>query len=99
MLKVKCQLSIRRVRTLAALHGFSLGSVGTFPASAMDTVLLTPAEINTLVAGAGDPLLQMKESTFGMLNNAKLVDPPSCVGVVFTGDHAVLADTGLHLHA
>jgi serine/threonine protein kinase len=71
------------------------GAGGIFPASEMDTVLLTPAEINTLIAGAGDPLLQMKESTYGMLNNAKLVDPPSCVGVIFTGDHAVFADTGL----
>jgi hypothetical protein len=70
------------------------GASGIFPASAMDTVLLTPAEINTLLAGAGDPLLQMKESTYGMLNNARLVDPPSCVSVVFTGDHAVLTNTG-----
>ena len=30
-----------------------------------------------------------------MLNNAKLIDPPSCVGVIFTGDHAVFNNTRL----
>jgi serine/threonine-protein kinase len=71
------------------------GAGGPFPAAAMDTVLLSPAEINTLVAGSGGaPLLQTKQSTYGMLNNSKLVDPPSCVGVIFTGEHAVFDNTG-----
>lgn len=68
---------------------------GVFPASAIDTVLLTPTEINTLVAvGTIDPLLQIRQSTYGMLNNANLVTPSSCVGVIFTGEHAVFANTG-----
>lgn len=70
------------------------GAGGMFPASAMDTVLLTPAEINTLVASSGDPLLPIKQSTYGMLNGSSLVNPASCVGVIFTGDRAVFDKTG-----
>jgi PknH-like extracellular domain len=70
------------------------GLPGSFPASAIDTVLLTPTEINTLLAGAGDPLMVIKETTHGMLNNANLVTPPACVGVIFTGERTVFASTG-----
>lgn len=65
-----------------------------FPASAIDTVLLTPAEINTLIGGPGDPLMKVGQTTHGMLNNENLVTPPSCVGVIFTGERAVFAETG-----
>ncbi|MCV7007968.1 serine/threonine-protein kinase PknH/PknJ [Mycobacterium gordonae] len=66
-----------------------------FPASAVDTVLLTPTEINTLVAvGTLDPLLQVRQTTYGMLNNSNLVTPQECAGVIFTGERAVFADTG-----
>jgi hypothetical protein len=44
---------------------------GTFPASAVDTVLLTPVEINTLVSSS-DPLLQIKQTTYGARNDANL---------------------------
>ena len=57
-------------------------------------VLLTPREINTLVAGTSAPLMQVTETTGGMLNNANLVIPPDCVGVIFTGEHSVYATTG-----
>lgn len=56
-------------------------------------VLLTPKEINTLLAGTSAPLMQVSETTAGMLNNAKLVDPPECVGVIFTGERSVYAGT------
>jgi len=65
-----------------------------FPDSAIDTVLLTPAEITTLVGGPSEPLMQVEQTTHGMLNNQSLVTPPSCVGMIFTGERAVFADTG-----
>ena len=68
---------------------------GVFPASAVDTVLLTPTEINTLVAvGTVDPLLQARQTTYGMLNNSNLVTPQQCAGVIFTGERVVFADSG-----
>jgi hypothetical protein len=67
---------------------------GLFPSSAIDTVLLTPTEINTLVGGASDPLIQIKKTTHGMLNDTNLVSPPACVGVVFTAERDVFASTG-----
>jgi hypothetical protein len=58
-------------------------------------VLLTPVEINTLVAAnSTDSVLQAHQTTYGMLNNSNLVTPQQCVGVIFTGEHAVFADTG-----
>jgi hypothetical protein len=69
-------------------------SPGSFPASDIDTVLLTPTEINTLLAGSGDPLMVIKETTRGMLNDANLVTPSACVGVVFTGERTVFSSTG-----
>jgi serine/threonine-protein kinase len=65
-----------------------------FPASAIDTVLLTPAEINTLAASPIDPLMQIRQTARGMLNNSNLVTPPSCAGVIFTAERAVFAGTG-----
>jgi serine/threonine protein kinase len=65
------------------------------PDSAIDSVMLTAAEINTLVAASSaDPLLQEQQVTHGMLNNANLVTPRECVGVMFTGEHAVFEGTG-----
>lgn len=66
-----------------------------FPAAEIDTVLLTPAEISTLVGGPSDPLMVIDQTTHGMLDNANLVTPPECVGVVFTGERHVFANTGL----
>jgi len=66
----------------------------TFPASAIDTVLLTPAEINTLVAKNSDPLFQIKQSTYGMRNDSNLVSPSACAGVIFTAEHAIFNGTG-----
>ena len=44
-------------------------------------MLLTPTEINTLVAvGTVDPLLQARQTTYGMLNNSNLVTPQQCAG-------------------
>ncbi|MGV0625955.1 sensor domain-containing protein [Mycolicibacter minnesotensis] len=65
-----------------------------FPHSAIDTVLLAPAEITTLVGGSSEPLMQVEQTTHGMLNNQNLVAPPTCVGMIFTGERAVFADTG-----
>ncbi|MBZ4521834.1 serine/threonine-protein kinase PknH/PknJ [Mycobacterium avium] len=65
------------------------------PDSAIGSVMLTPAEINTVVtANSTEPLLQAQETTYGMLNDTNLVTPQECVGIVFTGEHAVFAGTG-----
>jgi len=51
------------------------------PDSAIDTVLLTPAEISTVITvSSTDPLLQAHQATYGMLNNTNLVTPQECVG-------------------
>jgi serine/threonine-protein kinase len=66
-----------------------------FPASAIDTVLLTPTEISTIVPVASTvPLPQVQQTTHGMLNNSNLVTPQDCVGMIFTAERAVFADTG-----
>lgn len=66
-----------------------------FPASAIDTVLLTPTEISTIVPVASTvPLAQVQQTTHGMLNNSNLVTPRHCVGMIFTGERTVFADTG-----
>ncbi|OBY29092.1 hypothetical protein ACT18_24970 [Mycolicibacter kumamotonensis] len=57
-------------------------------------MLLAPAEITTLIGGPSEPLMQVEQTVHGMLNNQNLVAPPSCVGMIFTGEHAVFADTG-----
>lgn len=65
------------------------------PDSAIGSVMLTPAEINTVVtANSTEPLLQAQQATYGMLNDTNLVSPQECVGIVFTGEHAVFAGTG-----
>lgn len=65
------------------------------PDSAIGSVMLTPAEINTVVtANSTEPLLQAQQATYGMLNDTNLVNPEECVGIVFTGEHAVFAGTG-----
>lgn len=66
----------------------------TFPASAIDTVFLTPAEVGALIGDPSDPLMQVEQTTHGMLNNQNLVTPQSCVGMIFTGERASFADTG-----
>ena len=72
----------------------------TFPAKAIDSVLLTPDEVNSILGTYGmsgnQRVGQMKvdRSTYGMADNSSLVKPPSCVGVVFGAEHEVYADTG-----
>jgi serine/threonine protein kinase len=71
-----------------------------FPAKAIDSILLTPDEVNGILGTYGmrgnQRVGQMKvdQSTYGMADNSSLVKPPSCVGVVFGAEHEVYADTG-----
>jgi serine/threonine protein kinase len=72
----------------------------TFPAKAIDDVLLLPDEVNSILATygmSGDKRIgQMKvdRSTYGMTDNSSLVKPANCVGVVFGAEHGVYADAG-----
>ncbi|RFZ63182.1 Serine/threonine-protein kinase PknF [Mycobacterium marinum] len=79
---------------LPTSSGSAPTSASPFPASEINTVLLTPTEINTLAASPTDPLMRVRQTTHGMLNNTNLVNPPACVGVIFTGERAVFADSG-----
>lgn len=73
-----------------------------FPAKAIDSVLLTPDEVNGIFGTYGmngnQRVGQMKvdRSTYGMADNSSLVKPASCVGVVFGAEHEVYADTGFN---
>jgi len=72
----------------------------TFPAKAIDDVLLKPEEVNSILATyamSGDKRVgQMKvdRSTYGMTDNSSLVKPSNCVGVIFGAEHEVYADAG-----
>lgn len=74
----------------------------TFPAKAIDSVLLTPDEVNSILGTygmSGDKRVgQMKvdSSTYGMADHSNAIKPPSCVGVVFGAEHEVYADTGFN---
>ncbi|WP_232518810.1 sensor domain-containing protein [Mycobacterium intracellulare] len=70
----------------------------TYPASAIDTLLLTPAQINTITGGVfhGQNSAQMvvTNSSYGMSDHADQVNPPSCVSVLFGADPSVYNGTG-----
>jgi serine/threonine-protein kinase len=72
----------------------------TFRAKSIDTVLLSAADLNTLLgtyAKSGDRevgMMKLDDSSYGMSDNSALVTPLNCVGVVFTAEHAVYGDTG-----
>ncbi|WP_445161440.1 serine/threonine-protein kinase PknH/PknJ [Mycobacterium sp. Dal123C01] len=70
------------------------------PAKAIDSVLLTPDEVNSIL-GTYDlngtsrvGVMKVDRSTYGMADNSSLVTPPSCAGVVFGAEHEVYANTG-----
>jgi serine/threonine-protein kinase len=70
-----------------------------FPAKAIDSVLLTADEVNSILetyAMSGSQrqgVMKVDRSTYGMADNSSLVTPSSCVGVVFGAEHTVYADT------
>jgi serine/threonine protein kinase len=69
-----------------------------YPASAIDTLLLTPAQIRTATGGVfrghtGADMV-VTNSSYGMSDHANQVDPPSCVGVIFGADPSVYNGTG-----
>lgn len=72
----------------------------TFPAKAVDSVLLTPEEVNKILGTYGISegqrvgRIKVDRSTYGMTDNSDVVRPSSCVGVLFGGEHDVYADTG-----
>jgi serine/threonine protein kinase len=69
-----------------------------YPASAIDTLLLTPVQISTTAGGVfrGQTGADMvvTNSSYGMSDHANQVDPPSCVGVIFGADPSVYNGTG-----
>nr|WP_248000860.1 sensor domain-containing protein [Mycolicibacterium sp. CBMA 334] len=74
----------------------------TFPASAIDQVLLNGRQLTTLlgVTVTDDPSgspngLSLDTSSYGTGDHSSQVTPRSCVGVVYTGEHEVYAPAGL----
>jgi serine/threonine protein kinase len=74
----------------------------TFSPKAIDQLLLTPDQLTKVLGtsvtkdpsegGPGGPGLN--SSSYGMPDHSDQVTPPSCVGVVFTGEHDVYAPAG-----
>jgi serine/threonine-protein kinase len=70
-----------------------------FPASSIETLMLTPAEIRRNTNGefhgptSGTDMI-MSDSSFGTYDKADYITPPSCVGLVFGADNSVYKDTG-----
>ena len=72
-----------------------------FPAKAIDSILLSPTEVNNILGTYATNatrgrvgLMKLDESRYGMSDNSAVVTPPECVGVIFTAEHQVYADTG-----
>ena len=69
-----------------------------FPASDIDSVLLTPSEITNITGGEfeGYPSgpVEVINSSLGTSDNTHAIDPPDCVGVIFGAEQQVYADTG-----
>ncbi|WP_460359114.1 serine/threonine-protein kinase PknH/PknJ [Mycobacterium sp. ZZG] len=72
----------------------------TFPASNIDSLLLTPEEITSLTGGAftGDPpnvgSVELVSSSQGTSDNARTVDPPACAGVIYGAEQQVYENSG-----
>ena len=70
----------------------------TLPASAIDTVILTPAEITQTTGGAleGYPSgpVELLSSSQGTTDNTHAIDPPDCAGVIFGAEQQIYAGTG-----
>jgi serine/threonine protein kinase len=70
-----------------------------FPASAIETLMLTPAEIRRNTNGEfhgptpGTDMI-MSDSSFGTYDKADYITPANCVGVVFGADNSVYKGTG-----
>ncbi|MGH3959854.1 serine/threonine-protein kinase PknH/PknJ [Mycobacterium sp.] len=75
-----------------------LAAPQVYPASAIDTLLLTPAQIRTTTGGVfhgqNDADMVVTNSSYGMSDHANQVDPPSCVGVIFGAEPSVYEGTG-----
>jgi serine/threonine-protein kinase len=79
----------------------TLPSAGAVPASSIDTLLPTAAEISKLLGitvtnntADSSGALKMDTSSYGTADHSAQVKPPSCVGVAFTAEHNVYGDTG-----
>jgi serine/threonine-protein kinase len=71
-----------------------------FPPKEIDEVLLSPEEVNNILGTFATSategqigLMKVDDSSYGMSDNAGLVTPQSCVGVIFTAEHAVYGGT------
>ncbi|WP_086084930.1 serine/threonine-protein kinase PknH/PknJ [Mycobacterium pseudoshottsii] len=71
-----------------------------FPPRTADDVLLTAAELSSLLGikvttdpNRGIDMLAMDSSAYGLSDHSRQVDPASCVGVAFTGEHQMYSDT------
>jgi Protein kinase domain/PknH-like extracellular domain len=71
----------------------------SFPASAIDSIMLTPAQIRSATGGvfhgvgAGQDMV-VASSSYGMSDSASQVRPPECVGVIYGAEHAVYGGSG-----
>ncbi|GAA2553756.1 hypothetical protein GCM10010409_31090 [Mycolicibacterium diernhoferi] len=71
-----------------------------FPASSIDSILLTPADITALTDGVfdGDPpggrAVELLNSSQGTSDNTHAADPSACVGVLHGAEQQVYAGTG-----
>lgn len=72
----------------------------TFAAASIDSVLLSPQEVNdelgTYATSATQrtPMMKLEDSSYGMSDNSALVTPQACVGLIFGAEHRVYAGTG-----
>lgn len=73
----------------------------TFPASAVDQVLLSPSQLSKILGvdvtdnpSSGPNALAIDASSYGTSDHASQVTPQSCVGVVYTGEHEVYSTAG-----
>jgi serine/threonine-protein kinase len=68
-----------------------------FPAGAINSVLFTAPQLNSLMATKstnGGDVLELEDSVYGMTDNSNLVTPPNCSGMIFTAEQILYADTG-----
>ena len=73
----------------------------TFPASAIDQVLLTPSQLTKILGvdvtdnpSSGPNALAINASSYGAGDHASQVTPQSCVAVVYTGEHKAYGAAG-----
>ncbi len=88
-----------RTESTSATESPSPPTANAFPASAVDTLLLSPTQIRTVTGGefygiAPGSDMVISSSSYGMSDDSDQVRPPRCVGVIFGAEHSVYNGTG-----